>query len=1016
MTPKRWQQIDKLLQAALERDPQQRAAFLDAACQGDQALRQEVESLLGSQAGAEGFLNSPAVENAAALLADQPGDSLLGRRLGSYQILALLGSGGMGEVYLAQDTRLGRRVALKLLPPFFTQDEQRLRRFQQEARAASALNHPNIITIFDIGQTDGLHFMVTEYIEGETLRAAMHKGLTLDRALDAAMQTAGALQAAHQAGIAHRDVKPENIMLRSDGYVKVLDFGLAKLTEKAALTGDTQAATVARVETDPGMVMGTASYMSPEQARGLKVDPRTDIFSLGVVLYEMIAGRLPFAGETASDVMAAILDKQPLPLARFAPDAPSEIQWIVTRALRKDRDERYQTVREMLGDLREVKHDLDAQARAERRAAPETSGKVTGQPPSQQNVAERTNQLAAATGTVATRTTSSAEIILSEIKRHKTGAALTLAALVLIIAGIVFALYKFFGPSKPEPTHAPKFTALTSGGKVGDLIIDGDVTISPDGKYITYAVFDDKRQMSLWVKQVSTNSQAQIVPPANVFFQGTSFSRDGEFVYYVTFDRINRFAPALYRVPVIGGTSTLVMRNVWSPPGFSPDGRRFAVIRHLPERTETEILIANTDSSVEPSVLTSIKAPDYLADETAPSWSPDGKLIACAMKSHAGEETATIVGVSVADGKLSRLTSENWGDMARVLWLEDGSGLIFTASTAVNQIGLQIWFLPYPEGKARRITNDLNGYGGSSLGVTADSSTIATIQARESSRVVVLSPNEDESHARQVTPGGRTDGTDGLSWTPDGRIVYSARDGDNSDLWMVNADGTGRRQLTADAYWEHDATVSPDGRYIVFQSERAGNLNLWRIDADGNNPKQLTEGNAAEANPVFSPDGQWVVFMRGSDNKPTVWKVNINGGAPVQLTDQFSLNPVVSPDGKWIAYGSLEEQPGNPPRPRLHIIAFEGGKPLKTIDLPASIVPERGGIQWTPDGQAICYAAFRAGMPNLWAQPIDGGPPKPLTDFKSDFIYRYAFSRDGKQIAVARGIDTKDLVLIKDFR
>jgi serine/threonine protein kinase/Tol biopolymer transport system component len=1015
MTPERWQQIDELLQAALERDPTERAAFLNDACRGDDSLRQEVESFLAAEDESASFLKSPAVEDAAALLEERQFDSFLGRRIGVYQILSALGAGGMGEVYLAQDTRLGRRVAMKLLPAFFTNDEQRLRRFQQEARAASALNHPNIITIFDIGQMDALHFIVTEYIEGETLRSAMRKGMSLERSLDVAIQTASALQAAHHAGILHRDIKPENIMLRVDGYVKVLDFGLAKLTEKRSPASDTQAATVARVETDPGMVIGTASYMSPEQARGQQVDPRSDIFSLGVVLYETVAGRLPFEGETTSDVIAAILDKQPPPLARYAPDAPSEIQWIVTKALRKDRDERYQTIKEMLSDLREIKQDLDAQARAEHSAAPETSGKVSGQQRPRRKAAEITNEVAASTGEVTTRTTSSAEIILSEIKRHKTGALITVAVLVLILAGIGFALYKFLGSKQPETTHTPKFIALTSGGKVGDLVIDGDVSISADGKYITYAGFDGKHQMSLWVKQVSTNSQAQIVPPANVSFYGTTFSRDGEFVYYVKADNINHFRPALYRVPVIGGTSTLVMDHVWSPPGFSPDGHRFAVIRRLAGRAEMEVVIANTDGSGEPSVLTTIKPPDYFADETAPSWSPDGKLIACAMKSHAGEQTATVVGVSVADGKLSRLTSENWGDMSRVLWLEDGSGLIFTATAAANRIGTQIWYLPYPEGKARRITNDPNGYGGSSLGVTADSSTIATIQALEFSRVWVLAPNEDESRAKPVTAGGRTDGADGLAWMPDGRLVYSARSGDNSDLWMVNADGTGRRQLTADAYWEHDATVSPDGRYIVFQSERDGNLNLWRIDPDGSNPKQLTEGSAVDANPVFSPDGQWVVFVRGSD-KPRLWKVGINGGAPVQLTDQFSLDATVSPDGKWIAYGNLEEQSGNPARPRLHIIAFDDGRLYKTIDLPTSISPWRGGFQWTPDGRAVCYADLRANILNLWAQPVDGGPPKPLTDFKSDFINCYALSRDGKQIAVARGIQTSDLVLIKDFR
>ncbi len=259
-----------------------------------------------------------------------------------YRILSRPGSGGMGEVYLAKDTRLGRKVAIKLLPNDLTKNEDRLHRFEQEARAASALNHPNIITIHEIGEAEGIHFIATEFIEGQTLRRQMAGGrLKLGATLEVATQVASALSAAHAAGIVHRDIKPENVMLRRDGYVKVLDFGLAKLTERRARATDTDAPTSASVKTDPGTVMGTVTYISPEQARGMEVDARTDIFSLGVVLYEMISGRLPFEGETTTDVLVSILEKEPPPLSRHAPEAPAELQRIVSKALRKDREERY---------------------------------------------------------------------------------------------------------------------------------------------------------------------------------------------------------------------------------------------------------------------------------------------------------------------------------------------------------------------------------------------------------------------------------------------------------------------------------------------------------------------------------------------------------------------------------------------------------------------------------------------------------------------------------------------------
>src|SRR2546426_4045513 len=359
MNPERWQQIKSLLQSALERAPGERAAFLDEACAGTPSLRSQVESLIVSYEQAGGFIESPAIEVMANSLGDQT-DSLAGQSFGPYQINARIGTGGMGEVYLAQDSRLGRRVALKMLPDYCTRDDERVRRFQQEARAASALNHPNILTIYEIGHIDSRHFIATEFIEGDTLRQRMAKTrLKIGEVLDVATQVAWALSAAHQAGIAHRDIKPGNIMLRPDGVVKVLDFGLAKLTEKKG--DDLEAATL--VHTKQGVVMGTANYMSPEQARGLKVDARSDIFSLGVVLYEMLTGRVPFGGQTMTDVLASILMLEPPSLSQSVPEAPDELQRIVHSTLRKNKEERYRTAGELLTDLKALKQELEFETR-----------------------------------------------------------------------------------------------------------------------------------------------------------------------------------------------------------------------------------------------------------------------------------------------------------------------------------------------------------------------------------------------------------------------------------------------------------------------------------------------------------------------------------------------------------------------------------------------------------------------------------------------------------------------------
>src|SRR5712691_7890820 len=330
MKPERWQQIKALLHSALEREPDQRSAFLAEACADDESLRSDVASFIGSYEQAGDFLEAPAFELMAESLRNLQEASLVGQSLGPYQVLGHLGAGGMGEVYLAEDVRLGRKVAVKILPGGFTTEDERVRRFEQEARAASALNHPNILTIFEIGQIDSRHFIATEFIEGETLRQHMTKSqMEINEVLDVAVQVASALMAAHQAGIAHRDIKPENIMLRRDGFVKVVDFGVAKLTEPK--TDESEAVTL--LNTKQGTVIGTAHYMSPEQARGLKIDARTDICSLGVVLYEMVAGRVPFEGETPSDVISLILQKEALPLARCAPETPAELQRIVDKSL-----------------------------------------------------------------------------------------------------------------------------------------------------------------------------------------------------------------------------------------------------------------------------------------------------------------------------------------------------------------------------------------------------------------------------------------------------------------------------------------------------------------------------------------------------------------------------------------------------------------------------------------------------------------------------------------------------------
>ena len=472
MRPDRRKQVEELYHAALGREPESRAAFLRGACGDDEGLYQEVHSLLSFESQADGFMERPAFEIAAKkLAADYSPESLIGRRIGNYEILSLLGRGGMGEVYLAEDRKLGRKVALKFLPTYFIKDAERLRRFTQEARAASALNHPNILTIHEIGAEDSVNFIATEFIDGETLRRRMTNArLKIGEALDTAIQVADALCAAHEAGIVHRDIKPENIMLRRrDSIVKVLDFGVAKLGEQPAAAVDTEAPTKALLETNPGVVVGTVVYMSPEQARGLAVDERTDTFSLGVVVYEMVAGRLPFEGSNTNEILASILsDREPPPLSRYAREVPDELERIVSKALRKNRDERYQTIKDLLLDLRSLKERLWFEAELER-SAPQVHGNVALDRDGTRHEREAARHLR--TEQTATHQSTASGVRAGAWRgRPMPKAALIAAALLsMLVAGaIIYALFFRRAPVTPSTPEIRSIAVLPLNNLSGD--------------------------------------------------------------------------------------------------------------------------------------------------------------------------------------------------------------------------------------------------------------------------------------------------------------------------------------------------------------------------------------------------------------------------------------------------------------------------------------------------------------------------------------------------------------------
>src|SRR6266700_5469039 len=558
MPDQQWENLKEIFHAAVALAPAERDTYLDHVCDGNASLRHAVESLIKSHEQTGNFVDVPAYQAAAEMLV-AGAEFRTGQTVAHFKILSLLGEGGMGKVYLADDTRLHRKVSLKFLSSSFAEDSQRLHRFEQEARAVSALNHPNILTIHEVGEADDHHFIATEFIEGQTLRERMRSGLDIDDALDIAIQVASALVAAHRVNIAHRDIKPENIMIRKDD-------GLVKLSvPRAVATGslNKEAETRLRANTAPGVVMGTVAYMSPEQARGATVDERTDIWSLGVLLYEMVAGCSPFIAGTSNEVISAILSKAPVaPLARFAHEVPPRLEEIVEKALTKNRDERYQTSKDLLIDLKRLRQSLELQAGIERIS----TDKIGVPTSSGQSRAGKT--LSFEDGTPSAGPTSSAEYIATEIKRHKVFVFGLLA--LLVIFGIGFGVYKYSAstaPTRNRFTSSQKlnFAKLTSSGKVRD------VTISPDGRYAAYSVNENGKD-SIRLRQTATNSDVEIVAPVENVMTNLSFTRDGNYLYYV----YGGLEGTLFQIPALGGSPKRIAGKVSSGARISPDGNTIA--------------------------------------------------------------------------------------------------------------------------------------------------------------------------------------------------------------------------------------------------------------------------------------------------------------------------------------------------------------------------------------------------------------------------------------------------------
>ena len=1003
MTPQDWQRIQSIYHKARELDENERGPFLEQACAGDAALRDEVLSLISAgEDMADSFLeaktlNAPLQKVAVEIAQSAPAsitNPFIGSQIGNYRILSPLGAGGMGEVFLAHDARLDRKVAIKMLPAEFTRDASRLERFEREARAASALNHPNILTIYEIGAANlefgEAHFIATEYIEGRTLRQMMGSTLGINEILEIAIQVTGALSAAHQAGIIHRDIKPENLMIRPDGFVKVLDFGLAKLTAAQSSSQESEAATLQLgARTAPGMILGTLRYMSPEQARGLPVDARSDVFSLGVVLYEMVAGWSPFNGETMSDVIADILKSEPPPLTSVNPNTPPELQRIVGKALHKKKDERYQTCKELLVDLKDLKSELDFSAKLERNsgsAKPLPTAEVSPVP----------------------------SVLPAPAIPAKRFMTLQVVMFFSAVALLFAAAWWFFATSRRE-TFSPaslKSVEITSWpSSPGELYSVG--TFSPDGQTIAF-VSTRSGSKNIWVKRAASGEAIQITKDefAN---ENPIWSPSGD---EIAFFSIRGNHPGIWRTPVFGGTPTQITTlqdgdvrlRRWSKDGTK-------IYYELKQN-----LFALEVRSGKTAKLTNLDQANPNADSL--NISPDEQHVAYISTTQDGRSSVWVAPVT---GGSPQQIAGDAGYNRNTVWHPDSKRIFYSA----NVDGIYQIFLANVDGrKSAQVTNsDVNSFV---LDVSPDGARILYGSTKEESDVWGVT----------VAGGAETALTSDLGselWpdiAPDGKtIAYQAirnlSQGDkisNCSILIRQTSANEPIRLADDGalpQW------SPDGNQIAFMRLTGDVQSLWVTQTVGGQNKPLVAGGLVRientllpylsvhtSNFSWSPDGKKIAYVSDKNDRQNLWTIAADGSGESQITSNSDPNlflscPLWSADGNRIAYSSKP----NYTSPTDKIVYFvrltdEGNKEEKTVIQSESFLRLIG---WSQDDKELILATLKGRASSTRPTEVElvrvsaaTGEQRPIATLQSAYLYNIHLSADRRTIAFTSRQDGKD--------
>ena len=954
MTPERWELISRIFNEAVAMEGDERQKYIAEACEQDPTLAREVKSLLTAHDKAGDFIENPIVENIVGDISEMP--TLTGTYLGHYRIEKSIGRGGMGDVYLATDTRLDRLVALKKLPDRYASDPLLLKRLRTEARAAASLNHPNVATIYSVEEADSRTFITMEYVEGRTLDSVTTPdGMDIKRFLDIFTLVTAALVHAHRKGIIHRDLKPGNIMITTDGEPKLLDFGLAQFAQQSPLL-DRRDPSITR----PGQIVGTPSYMSPEQAKGSEVDHRTDIFSLGVVMYEALSGSKPFTGESGAEVISNILKSEPADVSSIRSGIPATLSRLVSKCLEKRRGDRPQDMAGIRSELVETRRLVEA-------------GTSTG------SFARR---LYRESGSV--------------------GMWLRIAPILLVVAAATLAWFYF---SRARSGSRINFEKMAMR-RLSDTNNVGFTQISPDGRSVAFATFEPDAKSALWIRRIDDPNALQLFAPQSVqFWGGLGISPDGQ-VFYILADKVGGHG-TMFKVSSLGGPPRKLVDLANDVGGLSADGTRILFVRY--SNPSQIISVKTADGTDEQIILNGPPEDPTTTGFRDPHYSPDGRSVYYIRHTLKDEiENWSVDAINLEDGSVRQIYGQP-ERISEIAVLPDSDNLLVTAVDPVSNLQ-QIFDISVTDGKKTRVTNDVLFYFG--INVDRDGRSVVVSQRSDEQRVWV----GDSANLKNLQPLSQLPNAfRNVDWTVDGRLVFDAFENNIVHIWSADADGRNLQRLSPADTDDSQPLVSRDGRYIVFVSKRSGRSQIWRMNLDGSDQRILANVPGTTQSPNLTPDGISVVFEWFRDRERLLAAVPIDGG-PVREVQNLNGFPMytafywtASPDGARTAQNIWDATAG---RMKVAVTSNNSSRPATILDIWPSAI-----FKWSADSRSLYYRERQIGyQPENELLKIDTQTGKSATVLSTapDFLADISFSRDGKHVAIVRGKTMSNAVMLTD--